>query len=56
VVDGFCFVDVAPLPKSQSQEVGLPVEISWKLTTMGEHPPVISDLKFAVGACAKLKA
>jgi hypothetical protein len=55
-VEGFCFVEVPPLPKSQNHEVGLPVEISWKLTTIGEHPPVISDLKFAVGACAKQKA
>jgi len=48
-------VEVPPLPKSQSHEVGPPVEISWKFTTIGEHPPVISDLKLAFGACAKEK-
>jgi len=55
-VEGFFKVDVPPLPKSQSQEVGLPVEISWKLTTIGEQPLVMSDLKLAVGACANERA
>ena len=45
-------LEVAPLPKSQAQAVGLPVDKSSKFTTIGAQPPVISDLKLAVGACA----
>jgi hypothetical protein len=52
VVDGFRNVDVAPFPKSQNQEVGLPVDRSWKFTTSGEHPEVMAAVKFALGACA----
>src|SRR4051812_13528697 len=43
---------MVPLPKSHSQAVGLPVERSWNLTTIGEQPAVISDLKLGTGACA----
>ncbi len=54
MVDGFCFEEVAPFPKSHTQAVGLPVDWSWKLTTMGEHPEVISEVKLAVtDPCAK---
>ncbi len=54
MVDGFCLVEVDPLPKSQNQEVGLPVDRSSKLTIIGEQPEVIFDLKSGVGICAKL--
>ena len=50
MVDGFCKVAVAPLPKSQNQLVGLPVERSWNLTTNGEHPEVTDAVKLAVCA------
>ena len=52
VAEGFCKVDVAPFPKSQSHEVGLPVDKSLNFTTIGEQPETTSDVKFAVGACA----
>jgi hypothetical protein len=54
VVEGFCLVDVAPLPKSHCQEVAPPVDRSVKFTIMGEHPEVISALKSAAGVWAKL--
>ena len=47
-------MEVAPLPKSQAQAVGLPVDRSWNLTTMGAQPPVMSDVKFGVGAWASV--
>lgn len=45
---------VAPFPKSQNQLVGLPVERSWKLTTIGEQPEVTGAVKLAV--CARDRA
>ena len=50
-MDGFFKVEVAPFPKSQNQEVGLPAEPSLKLTTNGEHPDAEAVVKAAVG-CA----
>jgi hypothetical protein len=51
-VDGFFNVDVAPLPKSQNQSVGLPVEPSEKFTTKGEQPETGVAVKSANGICA----
>ncbi len=51
-MDGFFKVDVAPLPNSQNQMVGLPVDASVKLTTSGEQPVTGVAVKLAVGACA----
>jgi hypothetical protein len=52
VVDGFCKVEVVPLPRSQYQEVGEFVLLSVKLTRMGAQPEVILDVKPATGAWA----
>jgi hypothetical protein len=51
VVEGFCKVEVVPLPRSQLQLVGLPVLRSVKFTTIGEQPDVVLALKLAIG-CA----
>ena len=48
---GFCCVDVLPFPKSHSQPVIVPVEVSVKLTVRGKQPSVTSAVKFA--DCAK---
>lgn len=40
VVEGFCRVDVTPLPKFHCQLVGLPVDWSWKLMITGAQPAV----------------
>jgi hypothetical protein len=48
-VDGFCNVEVAPLPKFHAQLVGLPVDKSLNCTTMGEQPEILLDVKFAIG-------
>ena len=50
--DGFCNVEVPPLPRSQCQLVGLPVLWSVNCTTTGEHPDVLLAEKEATGACA----
>jgi len=47
---GLCSVDVSPSPKSQSQEVGVLVEVSVNCTTSGVVPLVTFALKFASGA------
>ena len=52
MVEGFFKVEVAPLPKSQNQAVGAPVDASVKLTTSGEQPDACADVKFATGVCA----
>ena len=52
MVEGFFKADIAPLPKSQNQAVGLPVEASEKLTTSGEQPAAGEAVKLACGACA----
>jgi hypothetical protein len=49
VVEGSFREDVAPFPKSHDQLEGLPEERSVKLTTIGEHPDLILDVKFATG-------
>lgn len=51
-MEGFFSVEVAPLPKSQNQIVGLLREASEKLTTRGEHPETGVAVKLAVGAWA----
>jgi len=38
---------------SSNQEVGDPVDISWKVTTSGEQPETVTAVKFAIGACAE---
>ena len=43
-------MEVDPLPKLHSQDVGFPVDRSWKLMTIGEHPAVCAAVKLAVGA------
>jgi len=48
VWDGFCWVEVMLSPKSQSHEVGVPVEVSLNWTFMGVRPSVLSTLKAAV--------
>ena len=53
MVEGFFKVEVAPLPKSHAQTVGLPVDASVKLTTSGEHPVTGVAVKPATGACAQ---
>jgi hypothetical protein len=53
VVEGFRSVEVEPFPKFHCQLVGLPVERSWKLITIGAQPDVWPAVKLAVGACAK---
>jgi hypothetical protein len=53
VADGCCSVDVFPLPKFQFHKVGLPVDISWKVTISGEQPASGVAVKFAAGAWAK---
>ena len=45
-------MEVAPLPKSQNQEVGFPVEPSVKPTTSGEHPETRLAENAACGAWA----
>ena len=52
MVDGFFNVDVAPLPKSQNQSVGEPIDWSVNATTSGEHPATGSAVKLGNGACA----
>jgi hypothetical protein len=54
VVDGFCSVEVAPLPRFQNQLVGLPVLRSENCTTIGEQPEVTLAEKSAV-VCALAK-
>ena len=49
-MDGFFSVEVDPLPKFHCQAVGLPVDKSWKLITIGEQPAVCVAVKLAVGA------
>ena len=44
---GFCSEEVLPSPKSQVQLVGVPVEVSVKLTTRGALPEIVSAVKFA---------
>jgi len=56
VAVGFWRVDVFPFPKFQFQNVGLPVDKSWKLTSRGEHPPERTDVKLATGFCAEAGA
>ncbi|GAA4727928.1 hypothetical protein GCM10023229_00990 [Flavisolibacter ginsenosidimutans] len=51
-MEGFFKVEVAPLPKSQNQVVGLPVDASEKLTTSGEQPDAGTAVKLAAGVCA----
>lgn len=48
-------MEVLPLPKSQLQEAGEPVERSWKFTTNGEQPERGEAVKLAAGACPKAK-
>lgn len=55
VVEGSFRAEVAPLPKSQDQAVGLPVDKSEKLTTSGEQPAAASAVKLGVGAWAVAK-
>ena len=50
VCEGFCVVDVAPLPKSHAHEVGEPVEVSVKFTVRGTVPDVGAAVKEATGA------
>ena len=52
VVEGFCWVDVTPLPKSHFQVVGEPVDWSAKLTTSGLQPDRGDAVKFAF-SCEK---
>lgn len=52
MVDGFCNVDVTPLPRFQDQLVGVLLLLSVKLTNTGEHPALMLVVKLAVGACA----
>ena len=52
VVDGFCDVEVLPLPKSHDHDVGLPVEVSVNCTANGAVPDVGDAVKLAVGAVA----
>ena len=51
VTDGFCRVEVLPLPKFQENEVGLPVEVLVKFTCRGAHPLFIEVVKLATN-CA----
>ena len=51
-VDGFCKVDVVPLPRSQNQEVGPLVLKSVKWVITGEQPDKGVPEKLATGACA----
>ncbi len=53
MAEGFCWVDILPLPRSHDQEVGLLLERSWKVTISGEQPEIGVAVKLAVGACAK---
>jgi len=47
-------VDNCPFPKSQFQEVGLPVDKSWNETINGEQPDLGVAEKFATGeVCPK---
>ena len=47
---GFWAVEVPLSPKSHSQEVGEPVEVSLKVTVSGADPDVGLPVKLAVGA------
>jgi hypothetical protein len=48
---GLCSVEVLPSPKSHSQEVTTPLEVSVKDTVNGAHPAVGTEvLKLATGA------
>ena len=49
---GFWKVEVFPLPKSHSHDVGLLVERSAKLTVIGKQPLVMSEVKLATGGWA----
>ena len=53
---GFLALDNWPLPKSQFQNVGLPVEASLKVTVNGAHPAESETVKSATGACPKALA
>ena len=49
LTEGFC-ADELPCPsKVQSQEIGLPDEISVKLNTVPGQPEVVSIVKSAIG-------
>ena len=53
MVEGFCKLDGGvPLPKSQVQEVGFPVDISVNLTVRVGHPATVEAEKSAV-TCAE---
>src|SRR5205085_1331994 len=39
-------------PRSQFQNLGLPVDWSWKFTTSGAQPEVTLEMKLATGVCA----
>ena len=49
---GFWTVEVVPLPRSQAQEVGAPVEVSVMVTDNGATPEATEVVKLAVGAGA----
>jgi hypothetical protein len=45
-------LDNCPLPRSQFQNLGAPVDWSWNTTVRGEHPETLLAVKFATGAWA----
>jgi hypothetical protein len=49
VVEGFFSEDKVLLPRFQFHDVGLPVELSVKFTTIGAHPEMGEPEKFATG-------
>ena len=53
VTIGFCALERVPLLNSQFHSVGLPVDISVKVTDKGAQPDMTLALKFATGVCPK---